>query len=104
MSIEVGQVYGERYVVRSRLGAGGMGEVYKAEDRLLQRAVAIKFIDKRKHPSETAAKRFLREARSASRLNHPNIVVIHEITETDEHAYIVMEFISGKSLREHIRA
>ncbi|HEX5708192.1 MAG TPA: serine/threonine-protein kinase, partial [Pyrinomonadaceae bacterium] len=104
MSIEVGTVYGGRYEIRARIGSGGMGEVYKAEDRVLQRAVAIKFIDKRKHPSETAAKRFLREARSASRLNHPNIVVIHEITETEEHAYIVMEFVSGKSLREHIRA
>jgi serine/threonine protein kinase/tetratricopeptide (TPR) repeat protein len=102
MSINVGSVFG-RYEIRSKIGAGGMGEVYKAEDRVLLRTVAIKFINKHRQPAPDSGKRFLREARAASGINHPNIVTIHEISETDDHAYIVMEYVEGRSLREHIR-
>jgi len=92
-----------RYLIRESLGAGGMGVVYRAEDRVLGRAVAIKFIEKGGALVGNAARRFLREARAASQLNHPNIVVVHEIAETDEHSYLVMELVRGSSLREHIR-
>jgi tetratricopeptide (TPR) repeat protein/TolB-like protein/predicted Ser/Thr protein kinase len=89
-----------KYKILRKLGAGGMGEVYKAEDPILLRPVAIKVISRQQSAHSDAQERFLREARSASALNHPNIVTIHEIGETDEHAYIVMEFVDGKSLRE----
>ncbi|MBV9957799.1 MAG: tetratricopeptide repeat protein [Acidobacteria bacterium] len=90
------------YEIRSQLGAGGMGEVYLAEDTRLRRAVAIKFITRHKEISPAAEKRFLREARAASQLNHPNIITIYEAGETDNHAYIVMEYVEGQSLRELI--
>ena len=88
------------YEVRSRLGAGGMGEVYRARDAKLARDVAIKVL-----PSDLAAdagrlKRFEKEARSASALNHPNIVTIYEIGSADSVSYIAMELVEGKTLRE----
>ena len=92
-----------RYLIREPLGAGGMGVVHRAEDKVLGRAVAIKFIEKGGASEGNAARRFLREARAASQLNHPNIVVVHEIAETAEHYYLVMELVRGSSLREHIR-
>lgn len=92
------------YEIRSQLGAGGMGEVYLAEDLKLRRHVAIKFIARHKEISPAAEKRFLREARAASKLNHPNIITIYEAGETDNHAYIVMEYVEGRSLRELILA
>ena len=88
------------YEIRSQLGAGGMGEVYLAEDLKLRRPVAIKFIARHKEISLAAEKRFLREARAASQLNHPNIITIYEAGETENHAYIVMEYVEGRSLRE----
>jgi serine/threonine protein kinase/tetratricopeptide (TPR) repeat protein len=102
MKIGEGTIVG-RYEIRSKIGAGGMGEVYRAEDRVLLRAVAIKFINIQRYSSAEAGERFLREARAASAINHPNIVTIHEINETDEHAFIVMEYVEGRSLRERIR-
>ncbi len=92
------------YEIRSQIGAGGMGEVYLAEDLKLRRQVAIKFIAHHKEISPAAEKRFLREARAASQLNHPNIITIYEAGETDNHAYIVMEYVEGRSLRELILA
>ena len=88
------------YEVLSRLGAGGMGEVWRARDSRLQREVAIKVL-----PSEVASdagrlKRFEKEARSASALNHPNIVTIYDIGQSDSVSYIAMEFVEGKTLRE----
>jgi serine/threonine protein kinase len=93
-----------RYEIRSLIGAGGMGEVYRAEDLALLRPVAIKFIRRHERVPVRAQKRFLREARMASQLNHPNIVTIHEISETDEHTYIVMEHVEGDNLRSLIHA
>lgn len=84
-----------KYRIITKLGAGGMGGVYKGEDLVLLRSVAIKVMSKQ----ET---RFLLEARAASAFNHPNIVTIYEIGETDEHTYIVMEYVEGRSLRELI--
>jgi len=88
-----------RYRVIEKLGAGGMGEVYKADDLQLLRTVAIKVLAKKERDEPGAGIRFLREARAASQINHPNIVTIHEVGETDESAYIVMEYIEGRSLR-----
>jgi serine/threonine protein kinase len=87
------------YRVLSKLGEGGMGVVYKAEDVKLKRAVALKFL-----PSQAgeSRERFLREAQAAASLNHPNICTIHEIDE--EHGFIAMEFIEGPSVKEKIEA
>jgi serine/threonine protein kinase/tetratricopeptide (TPR) repeat protein len=93
-----------KYRIIKKLGAGGMGEVYKAEDPALLRAVAIKVMSKGGERTSDAAIRFLREARAASAFNHPNIVTIYEIGETGEHTYIVMEYVDGRSLRELIKA
>jgi pentatricopeptide repeat protein len=95
------------YRIIERLGAGGMGEVYKAEDLRLHRPVALKmmFADGgRNDPSEEARARFLREARAASALNHPNIATVYEIDEVvrngSRYSFIVMEFIPGRTLKE----
>jgi serine/threonine protein kinase/tetratricopeptide (TPR) repeat protein len=90
------------YRIISKLGAGGMGEVYLAEDSRLRRTVAIKFIQKQNQHIPDTGVRFLSEARAASALNHPNIVTIYEIGETAESSYIVMEHIKGQSLGEKL--
>ncbi|HKY05552.1 MAG TPA: protein kinase, partial [Blastocatellia bacterium] len=91
-----------RYRIIEKVGAGGMGEVYMAEDLALLRIVAIKVMIKNDSPS--ADLRFLREARLASQINHPHIVTVYEVGETPEHAYIVMEYVEGRSLRDLILA
>jgi serine/threonine protein kinase len=91
-----------RYEVLETLARGGMGVVYKAKDPLLDRIVAIKTLGLGLSPIEAEAfrKRFAREAKSAGRLNHPNIVTIHDMGESDEGAYIAMEFLEGRTLRD----
>lgn len=91
-----------KYRIIAKLGAGGMGEVYKAEDPALLRTVAIKVMCKQDDRTSGGETRFLREARAASAFNHPNIVTIYEIGDTSEHAYIVMEYVEGRSLRDLI--
>ena len=91
-----------KYRIIEKLGAGGMGEVYKAEDPALLRTVAIKVMSKEGEQTSGGETRFLREARAASAFNHPNIVTIYEIGETGEHTYIVMEYVEGRSLRQLI--
>src|SRR5918993_694162 len=88
------------YTILAPLGAGGMGEVYRARDVRLGREVAVKVLpaDVSKDPERLI--RFEREARSASALNHPNIVTIHDFTSVDGEAWLVMELIRGKSLRD----
>ncbi len=81
-----------------------MGVVYLAEDTTLKRRVAIKFLPSRITVNETDKARFLQEAQAAAAINHPNVCVIHEIKFQEESPYIVMEFINGKTLRDHIRA
>jgi serine/threonine protein kinase/Flp pilus assembly protein TadD len=91
-----------KYRIIEKLGAGGMGEVYRAEDPALLRTVAIKVLSKQHRESDISKTRFLREAQAASAINHPNIVTIYEIGETDEQAYIVMEYVQGRSIRDLI--
>ncbi len=89
-----------RYEIRSKIGAGGMGEVDLAQDTKLDRKVALKILpaDVAAHPDRM--KRFVQEAKAASALNHPNIITIHEIDETDSGHFIATEFIDGETLRE----
>jgi serine/threonine protein kinase/tetratricopeptide (TPR) repeat protein len=101
MEMDVAGVF-SKYRIITKLGAGGMGEVYKAEDPSLLRTVAIKVMSRESDRTPDGETRFLREARAASAFNHPNIVTIYEIGETAEHAYIVMEYIEGQSLRDLI--
>src|SRR5258708_19910801 len=91
-----------RYEIIGELGHGAMGVVYKARDPLIDRTVAIKTIslDMSREESEAFERRFYREARSAGRLNHSNIVTIDDVGKSDAVAYIAMEFLPGRSLRE----
>src|SRR5216684_2965188 len=91
-----------RYRVGRLIGAGGMGEVYLAEDMTLNRKVALKLLPVRFTRDEERVRRFQREARAASALNHPNILTIYEIGEDDSVHYIATEYIEGQTLRERM--
>src|SRR5688500_14827677 len=88
------------YVVEGELGAGGMGEVYRAYDERLERRVALKLLPAERALEPDARGRMLREARAASALHHPNIVTVHEIGEDRSHTYIVMELIEGETFAQ----
>lgn len=88
------------YEIIEQIGVGGMGEVYLAQDEKLDRPVALKILNQRFNEHEINRRRFIQEAKAVSALNHPNIMVIHEIGETDETLFIVSEYIKGKTLRE----
>ena len=90
------------YVIISKLGSGGMGEVYLAQDTKLDRKVAIKFLHEGFSKDADKLGRFIQEAKAASALNHPNILTVYEIGEADGNNYIATELIDGQTLREHL--
>src|SRR5437588_10015471 len=97
MDTMTGQTLGH-YQILEKLGSGGMGEVYKARDTHLNRMVAIKVLRAERVVDEGRKRRFIQEAQAASALNHPNIVIVHDITNQNGLDYMVMECVAGKTL------
>src|SRR4030095_4263045 len=91
------------YRILSRIGAGGMGEVYLAEDTQLGRRVALKILPEQFHSDEDRLRRFEQEARAASALNHPNIITIHEVGTDSGTRFIATEFIEGETVRQKLK-
>src|SRR5215471_5028448 len=90
------------YVIQSPLGAGGMGEVYRAKDTRLERTVAIKVLPREMSADAVRKQRFEREAKTISSLNHPNICTLHDIGSHDGVAYLVMECVEGETLAKRL--
>src|SRR5437870_4240505 len=98
----IGEVICHYRIVR-KLGAGGMGEVYLAEDTQLDRKVAIKFLPIESVADKQAKKRLVREAQAAAKLDHPNICSIYEVGEENNHSFIVMQYVEGETLASRIQ-
>src|ERR1043165_2927515 len=101
MSLEPGTKLG-RYEIRSKLGAGGMGEVYRARDEKLKRDVAIKILPATFSESTERLHRFEQEAQAAGALNHPNILAIFDVGTNESAPYVVSELLEGETLRERL--
>src|SRR6187431_3198217 len=101
MALEAGATVG-RYQIQGLLGSGGMGEVYKAVDPVLGRAVALKVLRPELSGDPERLSRFLHEARAASALNHPNILTIHEVGDHESSRFLVSEFVEGQSVRQRL--
>src|SRR5947209_20459388 len=99
MTIAAGTKLG-RYEVRSKIGAGGMGEVYLATDTELDRPVALKFLSAEVAGDQKRLNRFLQEAKAASALNHPNILTVYEIGRAETANFVATEFVDGVTLRQ----
>src|SRR5881409_633309 len=99
MTLPIGSRLGP-YEILAPLGSGGMGEVYRARDARLGREVALKVLPSELSENADRLSRFEQEARSASALNHPNIVTVHDIGRSDSTSYIAMELVEGRTLRE----
>ena len=97
------KIFGGRYEVLDRIGAGGMAIVYKAKDLLLNRVVTIKVLREQFVSDEDFIRRFRREAQSAASLSHPNIVSVYDVGKEGDTEYIVMEYVEGRNLKELIR-
>ena len=98
----VGNSVGDRYKLERELGRGGMGVVYLARDSQLDRPVALKFLGSLVDDSDEYRQRFLREAKAAAKVSHPNIVAIYEVSMLEGRAYIAMEYVEGMSLYKHL--
>src|ERR671939_3980 len=96
----IDRVFDKRYVIKRRLGSGGMADVYLAEDQELGRGVALKLLNDRHAADEQFVERFRREAQSAAGLNHPNIVSIFDRGRAEGTYYIAMEYLDGRTLKE----
>ncbi len=92
------------YKIIEKIGEGGMGVVYKAEDSKLDRIVALKFLPQHLTTTDTERARFLQEAKAAAALNHPNVCVIHEIHDSADEPFIVMEYVDGQTIRDIVGA
>src|SRR6266566_4642294 len=103
MHLAVGDKLGP-YEILGPIGAGGMGEVYRALDTRLHRTVAIKILPHDKLADADRKRRFLQEARAASALMHPNIVVLHDISSDSRMDFLVMEYVQGQTLKERIKS
>ena len=102
MRLEQGQQVGDRYTLVARLGTGGMADVWLAQDRMLDRRVALKFLDERFAQDAQFVERFRREAQAAAGLQHPNVVGVYDRGETDGRHWIAMEYVEGAMLKDLI--
>ena len=97
------RVLDQRYELQELVGGGGMADVYKAHDKLLDRPVAVKILHAQFKSDEEFIKKFHREAQAAARLSHPNIVNIYDVGVSGDDHYIVMEYVPGRTLKELIK-
>ncbi len=92
------------YTIVNKIGAGGMGEVYLAQDTRLKRRVALKFMPGRLASDADMRARFVREAQAAAKLDHPNIVTVYEVSEYRDRPFFAMQHVEGQSLRDVIKS
>lgn len=99
----VQRILDQRYELEELIGGGGMADVYRAKDRLLNRPVAVKILHEAFKQDKEFIDKFQREAQAAARLSHPNIVNIYDVGVADGDHYIVMEYVPGRTLKDRIR-